>query len=132
MYYSFMLPAMFKRFKAQGLSWTELPLDMRQKLVRADGKIGYHDRRGGHDIVVICLGESDFVCAALDDCYLIFDEPERKYLITAAKNEFGSCYQNNYASTWKEACDCSNYMSEYYDFVEILYGYPGHWESVEV
>ena len=128
--YCFMLPAMFKRFKEQGHSWTELPLDMRQKLVRAAGQIGYHDRRGGHDIVVICFGELDFVCVALEDCYLIFDEPEREYLIIAAKNEFGGGFQ--YASTWKEACYCSNYMSEYYDFVEILYGYPGHWESVEV
>lgn len=130
--YCFMLPTMFKRFKAQGRTWTELPFDMRLDLIRADGLIGYHDKRAGRDVVVISLEKSHFVYVALEDCYPIFDEPEREYLITAAKNEFGGCYQNNYASTWKEACDCSNYMSEYYDFVEILYGYPGHWERVEV
>lgn len=130
--YCFMLPAMFKRFKAQGLSWSELPLDMRLDLIRADGQIGYYDRRACRDVVVICLGKNHFVYVAFVDCYPVFDEPEREYLITAAKNEFGGGFQNNYASTWKEACDCSNYMSEYYEFVEILYGYPGHWESVEV
>lgn len=50
------------------------------------------------------------------------------YMITGA-NQHG--HQTNYADTWAEACECSDLMADFYEFVEIAYGWPGHWKPID-
>lgn len=53
--------------------------------------------------------------------------PETEYLV-AAHNQHGM--QNNYCHTLEEAEELAEEMARYYEFVEILKGYPGEWEVV--
>lgn len=39
--------------------------------------------------------------------------------------------QNNYPDTWEEAAELADVMSNFYDDVEICYGWPGHWQHVD-
>jgi len=56
-------------------------------------------------------------------------ESEKCYLVQASAQRFGSI-QKNYCDTLEEATDCADAMARCYDFVEILYGWPGHWQPV--
>lgn len=53
--------------------------------------------------------------------------PETEYMV-AAHNQHGM--QNNYCQTLEEAEELAEEMARYYEFVEILKGYPGEWEVV--
>jgi len=53
--------------------------------------------------------------------------PETEYLV-AAHDQHGM--QNNYCKTLEEAEELAEEMARGYEFVEILKGYPGEWESV--
>ena len=39
--------------------------------------------------------------------------------------------QNNYPDTWEEAAELADAMSNFYDDVEICYGWPGHWQHAD-
>lgn len=54
--------------------------------------------------------------------------PEEEHLV-AAHDQHGRM-QNNYCETLEEAEDLAAEMGGAYEFVEILKGYPGEWESV--
>lgn len=53
--------------------------------------------------------------------------PETEYLV-ASHDQHGM--QNNYCETLEEAEELAEEMARCYEFVEILKGYPGEWESV--
>lgn len=57
----------------------------------------------------------------------ITETPETEYMV-AAHNQHGM--QNNYCQTLEEAEELAEEMARYYEFVEILKGYPGEWEVV--
>ena len=54
--------------------------------------------------------------------------PETRYLVQA-RSEVGSVLKT-YCNTLKEACEIATEYGNGYEFVEILRGYPGEWESV--
>jgi len=54
--------------------------------------------------------------------------PDAKYLVTA-RDHHGAC-QNAYCDTMEEAEEAAALFGEGYEFVEILKGGPGKWESV--
>lgn len=59
------------------------------------------------------------------------DQPDEDkcFLVSACSQRFGM--QNNYCDTLEEAKEIAAYMGNYYEFVEISYGWPGHWVTVE-
>lgn len=54
---------------------------------------------------------------------------EKCYMVSGC-GKFGSQYY--YADTLEEAREVYDDMRNYYELVEIAYGWPGHWEDVEV
>ena len=58
------------------------------------------------------------------------DQPDEDkcYLVQAFSYRFGA--QKNYADTLEEAHEIRDDLCAYYEDVEILYGWPGHWEEV--
>lgn len=60
------------------------------------------------------------------------DQPEdaRTYAVFCYDHATGM-RQNNYPDTWEDAVDFADAMSNFYDEVEICYGWPGHWQHVD-
>ena len=54
--------------------------------------------------------------------------PETQYLVEARDHH--GAMQRAYCDTLKEACEIATEYGNGYEFVEILKGYPGEWESV--
>lgn len=52
------------------------------------------------------------------------------YLVEASAQRFGSI-QRVYVDTFNEAMEVADIYSRFYDFVEISYGFPGHWVPIE-
>lgn len=56
-------------------------------------------------------------------------DEDKCYLVAAFDKRLGQ--QNNYCDTKEEALDLADEMRIYYETVEVSYGWPGHWETVE-
>ena len=54
--------------------------------------------------------------------------PETQYLVEARDHH--GAMQRAYCDTLKEACEIATEYGNGYEFVEILKGYPGEWESI--
>lgn len=60
------------------------------------------------------------------------DQPEdvKTFAVFCYDHGTGRC-QNNYPDTYDEAKDLADVMSNFYDDVEICYGWPGHWQHYD-
>ena len=58
----------------------------------------------------------------------ITGEPDTEYLVSA--HDQGGRMQNAYCDTLEEAEDIAGEYGNQYEFVEIMKGYAGEWESV--
>ena len=54
--------------------------------------------------------------------------PETQYLVQASDQR--GCYQKAYCDTLEEAEEIAEWLGQGYEFVEVLKGYAGEWESV--
>ena len=56
------------------------------------------------------------------------DQPdeEKCYLVQGCSQRF--CVQKEYCDTLEDAIEQAGELGNYYEFVEVLYGWPGHWE----
>lgn len=81
----------------------------------------------------ILLEEKPFAYAVCDHWVEPADEQsdEDKTFVVFCYDHRTGMAQNNYPDTWDEAKDLANVMSDFYDDVEICYGWPGHWQHVD-